>query len=197
MALNLSDQRDVTNISFGSGVLYLGPVGTTPSDDVNNDVGVITTASLQITRTKIEAFGGFPETLLVQYVRREDVTFSATGIEWNLARIRQALAAGRLTTSGPHRTNLGFGGDVNLLTFSLEFVHQLPRGGTAVMRIWQAQGTGDLNLTLGGEIHEFPQQFRAVDSVRRWGAETVTPTIVQNLNPSDARLLEIERIAQP
>jgi hypothetical protein len=176
MALNLSSTGNSDRISFGAGVLRIGPAGFTPS----TDIGYIRTAQLSVTRQKLEVFLGFPRTLIVQYVNQEDVVLNCTGIEWSLDRLKDAFASGNV--SG---TKLRFGGDVNLAKVALEFEHQMPAGGTATIRIWKAQGQGEVQLNLGEEVHEFPYAFRALDAATNWASVA---------NPSDGRLMEIELI---
>src|SRR5262245_25095786 len=140
MALNLSSTGSADRVSFGAGVLRIGPSGVTPS----TDIGYIRTAQLSVTRQKIELLLGFPRTLIVQFVNQEDVTLSVTGLEWSIDRLSNAFATGNISGN-----KLRFGGDVNLSRVALEFEHQMPNGGTATIRIWKAQGQGDLQLNFG------------------------------------------------
>lgn len=179
MALNLSSSGNSDRISFGAGVLRIGPSGVTPS----TDIGYVRTASLAVTRQKLEVLLGFPRTLIVQYVNQEDVVLTVTGLEWSLNRLKDVFATGNI--SG---TKLRFGGDVNLSKVALEFEHQMPAGGTATIRLWKAQGQGDATINLGEEVHEFPYAFRALDAATNWAG---------GANPSDGRLMEIELVGVP
>ncbi len=174
MALNLSQSGEKKRISFGAGTMKVGAGGVTPS----TDIGYVSSAQLNVTRQKIEVFQGFPRTLIVQYVNQEDVTITVTGIEWSLTNIQRVFAAGTITGN-----KLGFGGDVNLSTVSLELTHQMPAGGTAVIRAWSAQGQGEVQLSLGDTVHEFPQAFRVLDSATDWAGNSLG---------SDQRLIQIQ-----
>src|SRR5262245_41469480 len=98
---------DTSRISFGPGILYLGPVGSTPTIDVGAVKGDF---SLEIKRTPLEVKQGSPQSLIIEYVVDEAVTFKGTGIEWNLDRLADILGAGVTTISGPV-TSIAFGGD--------------------------------------------------------------------------------------
>lgn len=176
MALNLSAAGNSNRISFGSGVFRIGPVGVTPS----TDIGYMRNAQLSVTRQKLEVFLGFPKTLIIQYVNQEDVTITVTGIEWSLARLQDVFAAGVITGN-----KFGFGGDVNLSKVAVELEHQMPAGGTATIRLWKAQGQGEVQLSLGDDVHEFPYSFRGLDAATNWAGGS---------NGLSQRLLQIELV---
>lgn len=167
MALNYSSAGEKKRISFGVGVLKIGPSGATPT----TDVGFVRSAQLSVTRQKLEVFQGNPKTLVVQYVVQEDVTFTTTGIEWSLDRLKDVFAAGTVTGS-----NYGFGGDVNLTEVALQFTHQMPAGGTATLRIWKANGQGEGTINFGDDVHEFPYGFRAVLADTNWASVALAAT---------------------
>ena len=87
---------DADNISLGPGVLYIGPVGTTPTVDV----GAIAEDGMTFTvsREYLEVFQGSPKVLIKQFVTDETVELTAQGLEWNIMNIPLALGAG-VTTS--------------------------------------------------------------------------------------------------
>ena len=187
MALNLTPFYDTDDIGFGSGILYVEAYtqpGSTPSLSAQaNDVGVIRTATLTVTRQKLEVLAGYPRQLLIAYVLQEDVVFSATGIEWKISRLRDALAAGRVVGN-----TIGFGGSTTLTEVAVEFVHQMPAGGTIFLRIWKANGQGDLTLNFGDDVQEFTYAFKALTVTQAWGG--------QPLN-SDESYFQLEKVDPP
>lgn len=164
MALNLSGAGNVKRLSFGTGVLRLGAQNTTPSTDVGYGRG----AQLQVTRNRLEVLQGVPRQLVYQFVQQEDVTFTFTGIEWSLDRLRDVLAISGAVVGAQPNQYLGFGGDTTVRNVSVQFTHQLPVGATADLYIWNAQGQGEMNLNFQDDVHEFPYAFRALVATTAW-----------------------------
>lgn len=151
----------VSAISFGPGIVYLGPVGATPTIDIGAVKGDF---SMEIKRTPLEVFQGSPQSLIVEYVVKEEVTFKGTGIEWNLDRLADILGCGVTTISGP-MTSIAFGGDAAISERALRFVHLTPDGSTIDIQLWRAQGAGEINISIKEtDIHEFPFSFKALES---------------------------------
>lgn len=179
MAYNVPSY-DTNNLSFGPGILYLcgltaaGPAGITEGMLV--DVGAVNSGStFQVTRTRMDVFQGNPKTLIDAFVTQEDATLSVTGIEWNLANLSLALGAGLVTTSGV-TTTFGFGGDLRVSDVAAKFVHVTPYGSTITIRLWKAEGAGDLNVSFGDNIHEVPYTFKALESSVKWGGVALGTT---------------------
>jgi hypothetical protein len=173
MAFNYSTAGNARRITLGTGVLQMRTFdGITPSSA--DLVGFSRGAQLSITRQKVEVEQGVPKGLIKQLVVKEDVNFSFTGIEWDLLRVQDGLGTGVLTGSGNDVT-LGFGGDMALEELALTFIHQTPTGGTITLDIWRAQGTGEIQITFGDEVHEFPYNFKALVQTTSWGGETLNP----------------------
>jgi hypothetical protein len=180
MAYNIPEY-DVRNFSFGPGILYVGPAGTTPTIDVGAvDVG----AELAITRTVIDILQGSPRTLAKRFAQVEEVTLSVSGFEWDVTKLRYALGAGTVEET-PAEDRFKFGGDFNFTDIALCFKHRLPAGHTIEIRIWRAQGTGEFTLTFAEDAHTFPYAFRAVESKTNWAGEPL---------PENERLFEVVRI---
>lgn len=150
--------------SFGPGVLYIGSVGTTPTVDVG---GVRSGGSLALSREVLEVPQGSPRTIVQRWATAEMATLSVTGIEWNIQRLSQFLGVDY--SAGPPNS-LALGGDMNIDQVSLKFVHQTPAGGTVEILFWSSQGSGDIEVTFGDEVHEFPYVFNAVRQTSDWGS---------------------------
>jgi hypothetical protein len=163
---------DTTNLSFGQGVLYLGPAGSTPTTDVGAIRG---DAKLTITRNILEVMQGAPQRLIKQYVTKEDVTFTFTGMEWNFTNLYRALGGGDLTT-GSNEDTLEGGGDMNMTDVALRAVHSMPSGHTIEIYFWKAQGSGEINVTFGDELQEFPYTFRAMHAATDWAGNALADT---------------------
>jgi len=152
------------NFSFGPGILYAGAAGTTPTTDIG---AVRSGAELAITRERITVEQGSPFQKVAEYVIRETATLTVTGIEWNFDNLARALGAG-VTTSSATKDTFAFGGDMSIKEVALKFVHRSPAGHTFSLYIWKANGTGELTITFGDDIHEFPYTFEALRSKTDW-----------------------------
>lgn len=162
----------ISKITFGPGILYLGPLGSTPSVDIGAVKG---DASFEVARTALEVKQGSPQTLIKQYFTEEKVTLTVTGIEWNLDGIAYALGAGVTTFVGPVQT-LAFGGDQNVTERALRYVHRMADGSTIDIQLPRAQGNGELSIGMKEtDLHEFPFTFKALEAATDFtGAATAT-----------------------
>jgi len=158
------------NFSFGPGVLYAGSdCGLCPTVDIG---AVRSGAELVVTREKIVVEQGSPYQLIAQYVLRETVVFTITGIEWNIENLQRALGAGTIaippTTSGAAATDkrFRFGGAMGVCSLSLCFRHHTAEGDEVWVKLWCAQGNGEITVTFGDDIHEFPYGFTAVQGTQ-------------------------------
>lgn len=151
---------DTSRFSFGPGILYLGPLGTTPTIDIGAVKG---DAEISIERTPLEVKQGSPQTLVKKYVIEELVNLSITGIEWNFDNLSYALGAGVTSVSGAQEI-FEFGGDQDHTTRALRFVHLQPDGGTIDVQIFKAEGSGSLSVALKEtDTHEFPYEFNVLE----------------------------------
>jgi len=71
---------------------------------------------------------------------------------------------------------LGFGGDMNITEVAVKFVHQMPSGGTVIVYLWRAQGSGEITITFGDEPHEFPYEFSALTATTDWAGNPLSST---------------------
>lgn len=151
---------NTSRFSFGTGVLYIGTVGTTPLIDVGAVKG---DAELNIKRTALDVMQGSPQSLVKKYAIQEDVSLKVTGIEWNLSNIMRVLSAGVTTDSGANET-LEFGGDGDTDQYAVRYVHRQPDGSTIDIQLFTAFGKGELAIAFKEkEMHEFPLEFQAVE----------------------------------
>ncbi|GAI69942.1 unnamed protein product [marine sediment metagenome] len=127
------------NFSFGPGVLYAGACGTCPVDDIG---AVRSGAELAITREKITVEQGSPYQRICDYVIRETVVLTVTGIEWNFDNLARALGAGEIS-SGADYKRIRFGGDMGVSQASLCFKHHTAEGDEVYVKLWCAVGNGD------------------------------------------------------
>ena len=190
MAYNVPSY-DVNNLSFGPGVLSLlaltagGPSAILVGGTNLVDVGAVNSgATFAATRTRLDVMQGSPKVQIDTFVTQEEATLTVQGIEWNLSNLNLALGAGLVTDSGV-TTTFNFGGDLRVQSVAAKFVHVTPYGATVTIRLWNAQGTGDLNLSFGDNIHEFPYSFKAVNSNYKWGGAALGVS---------QRLFEIEKV---
>lgn len=187
------------NFSFGPGVLFAGVAcGTCPMVDVG---AVRSGAELGITREKITVEQGSPYQRITDYVIRETVTLTVTGIEWNFNNLQRALGAGRLASPGGDR-RFRFGGDMGVCSLSLCFRHHTAEGDEVWVKLWCAQGNGEITVAFGDDIHEFPYGFTAMQGdkrgdpscLRAWSDDPHDPNGILH---SGEHLFEIYRETNP
>lgn len=157
-------QYNTENYSFGQGILYVGASGATPTVDVGAIRG---DGKLTVTRTVLEVLQGAPQRLTAQFVTKEEVSFAVTSIEWNVQNLQYALGAGVVTT-GASEDDFEFGGDMNMDNIAVRAVHTMPVGHTIEVYLWKAQGSGEISVTFGDDLQEFPYTFKAVHSGSDW-----------------------------
>lgn len=147
------------DFSFGPGVLFAGNnCGICPDVDIG---AVRSGAVLTVTREQINVEQGSPYQMIAKYVVRETVTLTVTGIEWNFANLQRALGAGVVSTPAGDR-RFRFGGDMGVCSLPLCFRHHTAEGDEVYIKLWCAQGNGEVTITFGDDIHEFPYGFTAI-----------------------------------
>lgn len=157
---------NTNNISIGPGIMYIGPAGATPSIDV----GAISEDGIEITVSQefLEVFQGSPKQLIRQFKTDETMEIVATGIEWDLLKLANALGAG-VTTSSASQDTFSFGGDPDTDIVALMIKHTLPSGNTISICVWQAQASGEWSMSMAqDELSTFPYSFKALVSTTNW-----------------------------
>ena len=159
--------------SFGPGIIYLGPVGATPTIDIGAVKGDM---ELVISRTALEVEQGSPQTLVKQYVIEERVSLKATKIEWNADNLPYFIGAGVTTAAAGAVDTYHFGGDVNIAERAVRLLHIMPNGATVDIHLYRTQAVGDVSIAIKEtDIHEFPFEFRCLESSTDFtGAATLT-----------------------
>lgn len=163
---------DSRRVSFGPGILKLSTyapsaAGGTPSVDVGY---VRSGGQLTISREIIELLQGSPRKRVGRWASAENVQFTISGVEWNLNNLAYALGVGT-TTLNPAaggKDSLTFGGSMDFSDLSLLYEHRLASGYTTTMYIWRCSGAGEVNITTGDDIHEFPMTFIALEGTSNW-----------------------------
>jgi len=163
---------DSDRFSFGPGILYLGVTGSTPSVDIG---AVRSGAELTIARERLDVPQGSPRTIVKSYAVQENVQLTVTGIEWNLDRLADVLGAG-VTTSSVAEDTIAFGGDMSIAQKALKFVHRTPAGTTIEVYLWAVEGSGEVAVTFGDDIHEFPYTFLARRATTDWAGNSLSTT---------------------
>ena len=171
MAFNLPSYN-TNNFSFGPGILYIGPSGTTPSIDIG---GVRPGMELRVTRELLEVYQGSPRTKVKQYVLSENAELQVTGIEWNLVNLPFIIGAGDTAWNAVIET-FSFGGSPSVQEVSLAFSHKTPTSQTIWLYIWKAQSTGEMTLNFGDDVHEFPAVWRALVATQSWANVALSDT---------------------
>lgn len=150
--------------------MYVGPTGTTPTIDIG---GVRSGAELAITRSVLEVRQGSSQALVKQYVTQEAVQLTVRGIEWNIEHLLKALGTGITSTEGGY-TVLGFGSDINMAEVAVMFKHTLPTGKLLYIDLWKASPAGEITITFGDDLHEFPYVFKALDCATEWDGSAIS-----------------------
>jgi len=163
----------VDNVSFGPGILYAGACGVCPMTDIG---AVRSGAELTITREKIQLEQGSPYQLIVQHVIRETVSLAVTGVEWNFTNLVRGLGAGELDEAVGYK-RFRFGGDMGISNLSLCFRHHTAEGDQVYVKLWCAQGNGEITVSFGDDYHEFPFSFNAIqpDPLVAWSDDPHDP----------------------
>ncbi|GAH19807.1 unnamed protein product, partial [marine sediment metagenome] len=164
MGFNVANVKP-DNFSFGPGVLFAGVCGCGICPMI--DIGAVRSgAELTVTREKITVEQGSPYQRITDYVIRETVTLTVTGIEWRFDNLERALGAGVVDGESPvdplRDKSYRFGGDMKVASLPLCYRHHTAEGDEIWVKLWCAQGNGEITITFGDDIHEFPYGFTAV-----------------------------------
>jgi len=160
---------DTDDISLGPGVIFLGPVGSTPAVEVG---AVRSGSTLTITREVVDVEQGTPAALIKSFARKEMISLTFRGLQWSLRDLAWALGAG-VTAEDATEATLGFGGDMDVSNVALMFRHELPVGHTVETYFWAARGSGEVAIEHGDDPHEFPYTFNAVRQTVDWNGDAL------------------------
>lgn len=162
---------DLGQVSIGPGILYLGPVGSTPTVDVGYVKG---DATLTFKRETVDVRAGSPQIIVDRFASQEDCMFEFNGIEWDMDLLAKALGDGTTGLSDPNET-LAFGGAPDFNKLAVRFVHEMPDGGCLILNMWKGVPSGEIAAALKvDEEHEFPMKFEAMDpGATDWGGNAL------------------------
>jgi len=147
-------EYDTKQISIGRGRLFINKELGSSVGWV--DIGACRDAEVTITREKIEVEQGMPALKVETYNVRSDVTFTITGIQWNLENIAHILGLPEQVDKLSVVPRLDFK-DVALI-----FVHEMPSGSFLMASIFKAKGGGEITVTFTDDVHEIPYSFTAM-----------------------------------
>lgn len=171
MAYNVPSY-DTGNLSFGPGVVYIGATGTTPTTDVGAvDVGMALAHAVEL----LDVQQGNPRELIESFRTVETVTFTFTGLEWKVANLDKFLGGGEVSGD-----TFKYGGSLRSTHLSLKLVHQMPPasghtvGSTVIIDVWDSRSAGDLTMTFGMDLHNFPVSVAALNKTTDWGGVTLS-----------------------
>lgn len=162
---------DTDNISFGPGVLYLGPAGTTPT----TDLGAITEDGITLvpTREHREIVQGNPKIPILSFDQSHGFMVRATGIEWDVDKIAKGFGAGQTTLSGSADT-WAFGGNPIPHQVAIQIDHAMPQtGNTMTAYIWKAVAEGGTELPLTHDEHQFGYSWMALRATTDWAGNAL------------------------
>ena len=173
---------DVDSISLGPGILFIGPVGATPT----TDVGAISEDGMEfnLSREFLEVFQGQPKELITTFPLEEVVEVTIQGIEWNLMELPRALGAGVTTSAGGVET-FAFGGSAGISEVAVLIQHSMPSGHTVSIYLWRCQPSGEWTMSMAQDtLHTFPWSFKALSTTTEWDGSAL---------PSGQSLFRIKR----
>lgn len=162
---------DANRVSVGQGLIFLGPAGTTP----NTDVGYVSPDGMlaRYTRTPLLLEQGQPRTLIQQYCIRELAEIEFVAVQWDTNRLAQLLGAGTTTSTATEDT-FSFGGAISWDSYALRLRLTTPAGETVNLYMWQAQGSGEMEIPFPAEdLETFPARFTAIRSTTDWAGNTL------------------------
>lgn len=164
---------DTGKMSLGPGILYMCDYssGTSPSTD--NDVGAVHASVFRVTRTKVPVYQGSPQVEVTAFAQREEVQLECTGIEWNFQTLYKALGAGTATAMSVAEPSFEFGDTVTFANVSIWLRHQMAGGSYLHVYLWRANGSGEIEITLGDDVHEFPYVFTALEESSDWAGSSL------------------------
>lgn len=163
---------DINQVTLGPGRLYLGPAGSTPSQEVGYVQGD-TTITFERKRTDVRQ--GSPQIIVDAFANEENVMIEFPAIQYNLDAVLRIIGDGATSASGAD-TILKFGGSPGFSKFAARFVHILPSGGTLIVDIWKAIGEGTIPVKVSPtELHEVPLKLNAIyPGTTDWGGATLS-----------------------
>ena len=163
---------DAAQISMGPGIIFLGPVGATPSVDGGHVTG---DAALSVIRERTDIRAGSPQNLIEALASQEDVSIEFTGIEWDMDALAKALGDGTTAVSGADET-LKVGGAPDFNKYALRFQHIMADGGTLTADMWKVIPAGEVAIALNLDSpHEMPMKFDAMyPGATDWGAAALS-----------------------
>jgi len=171
MPLNLP-QYDVTRLSIGPSIIYIGSALTTPT----TDLGAVTSAEVKVNVELNKFFSGSPAVPHWYHFKNAEVSLSVKGLEWNLDKLRQVTGGYFYSeTAGGFITETLYGTFEFVESLSLRLVHQTPSGATLILDIFEAVPGGSVDLRFAANTHEIPYVFYAVTATTDFAGNTLPP----------------------
>jgi hypothetical protein len=190
---------DVDNFSVGGGVLFIGPVGATPTIDVGT-TGFVSFLSIGRAAEKVQVGAPIHN---VDFIATEETAFlSVVGLEWNLSNISRVIGAG-VTTHTAVEERLALGGEQTFDKFAVLFRHVTKAGHTIFVKLWEASGGGLTDISFSGDsVHQFVNLFEAHDATTDWAGDSLGENrrlyeIERNLGPSATVIVSVTVAANP
>lgn len=171
MSINVPNYT-ANNVSFGPGVLYIGPAGATPT----TDIGAISEDGVQLipTRESRQITQGNPKIPILSFDQAHGFQVKVTGIEWNLLALARGFGAGQTTSSGSEDT-WSFGGNPFPHEVALKIDHYMAISGhTMTAHVWKAVGESGTELSFTHDEHKFGYSWMALRSTTDWAGNALS-----------------------
>lgn len=176
----------VDNISIGSGIVYVGDAGVTPTTDVGflSDEGI----TLAYETEKVSVTAGFPKVSVREFVTAVNATLTFQSIEWNLTNFKRSVV-GTLATGSTDET-LAVGVDACPEEVAIQVVFEMPcTGDTITINVWRAQTDGALTINFdNADRHVFDYNFTLLLASEDWAGGAL---------PANEGLFQIHREFAP
>ena len=176
----------VDNISIGSGIVYIGDAGVTPTTDIGylGDDGITLTYETET----VEVTVGFPATPVRQFVSAVTAGLTFQSLEWNLANFERAVVGNRTVTATEEILAVGLDACPDEVALEVQFCMPCV-DDTILLRCWRGQTDGALEIGLQNDSpHTFNYNFRLLLAQEDWATNPL---------PAEEGLFQIRRQFAP
>ena len=196
MALN-QPNGNTNNISFGPGVIKMGPWQDTNPNPPTSFSGDITPATdigfigedgitIELTSEKRNIVQGNPQIVTYSFATSQSVMINFTSIEYDFENFVFALGAG--ATSNPAGQSLfAFGGNPLNTECAIFIEHKMASSGNTLnIYAWKCQSESGFSIPLTAtEEHSFEFSFQVLNSVYDWQGQAL---------PAEEGLIRLQRV---
>ncbi len=194
MALN-QPNGNTNNISFGPGVIKMGPwQNTDPASGFSGDITPTTDVgfigedgiTIELTSEKRNIVQGNPQIVTYSFATAQSVMINFTSIEYDFDNFVFALGAGATTSSSSFDT-YAFGGNPLNTECAIFIEHKMASSGnTLQIYAWKCQSESGFSIPMTAtEEHSFEFSFQVLNSTHDWTGSAL---------PAEEGLIKLTRV---